>query len=77
MRGIAQEVETESWLGTPTALSLWTIGTGLLGGAASIILSRRAEREGWSRFKTGYIILGVLGASALNIWLATQLTGER
>jgi len=77
MRGIVQEPEPTSWLATPSALSLWTIGTGLLGGAASMLLSKRAEKEGWSRFKTGYIILGVLGASALNIWLATQITGER
>jgi len=77
MRGIAQEVEPESWLGTPTALALWTIGTGMLGGAASLILSRRAEKEGWSKFKLGYVLAGIFIASAANILLATQITGER
>lgn len=77
MRGIAQEVEPTSWLGTPTALALWTIGTGMLGGVASFVLSRRAEKEGWSKFKTGYIIAGVLIVSAGNILLATQIRGER
>jgi len=77
MRGITQDVEPTSWLATPSALSLWTIGTGLLGGAASMLLSRRAEKEGWSRFKTGYVVAGIFIASAANIWLATQITGER
>jgi len=78
MRGITQEVEpTTSWLGAPTALALWTIGTGMLGGVASFVLSRRAEKEGWSKFKTGYIILGIVLVSAGNIWLATQIKGER
>lgn len=77
MRGTTQEPEPESWLGMPTALSLWTIGTGIFGGAASLLLSRRAEKEGWSRIKTGYIIAGIFIASAANILLATQLTGER
>lgn len=76
MRGVTQEPEL-TWLGTPTALSLWTIGTGMLGGLASIILSRRAEKEGWSKFKIGYVLGGVLIASGLNIWLATQITGEK
>jgi len=77
MRGITQEPEPESWLGTPTALALWTIGTGMLGGVASLLLSRRAEKEGWSRFKTGYVLAGIFIASAANILLATQITGER
>lgn len=67
----------EDWVRTPSALTMWTIGTGLLGGAASIILSRRAEKEGWTRFKSGYVIGGVLAASALNIWIASQISGER
>lgn len=67
----------EEWTGTPTALTMWTIGTGLLGGAASIILSRRAEKEGWTKFKTGYIVFGVLVASALNIFIASKIIGER
>jgi len=54
-----------------------TIGTGMLGGVASLVLSRRAEREGWSKFKIGYVLAGVVIASAANILLATQLTGER
>jgi|GEM_PF-3060983 len=77
MRGTTQDVEPTSWLATPSALSLWTIGTGLLGGAASMLLSRRAEKEGWSKFKTGYVVAGIFIASAANILLATQITGER
>lgn len=77
MRGIAQEVEPTPWIGTPSALTMWTIGTGLLGGLASVILSRRAEKEGWTKFKLGYVIVGVVAASALNIWLASQIQGEK
>ena len=76
MRGITQEAEPESWLGAPTALAVWTIGTGMLGGIASLLLSRRAEKEGWSKFKTGYLIVGIIIASAANILLASQIKGE-
>jgi len=67
----------EEWIRTPSALTMWTIGTGLLGGLASILLSRRAEKAGWSKFKTGYIVTGVLVASALNIFIASKIIGER
>jgi len=77
MRGITQEVEPTPWIPTPSALTMWTIGTGMLGGLASVILSRRAEKEGWTRFKTGYVLCAVLAASGLNIWLATQIRGEK
>lgn len=70
-------MEEENWVGTPTALAMWTLGTGILGGLATIILSKRAEKEGWSRVKTGYVVGAVVVASGLNIWLATQIKGER
>jgi len=67
----------EDWIGTPSALTAWTLGTGMVGGLASVILSRRAEKAGWSRFKTGYVIAGIIAASALNIYLASKIMGER
>lgn len=78
MRGkkIAAETE-ESWLKAPSALTFWTLGTGLLGGLASVILTKRAEREGWTKFKTEGIIGGVIIASALNLIIAAKLKGER
>jgi len=54
-------------IGVPTGLTMWTLGTGFLGGVASTVLSKRAEREGWSSFKTRYLVLGILLASGLNI----------
>jgi len=69
--------EAEPWLRTPSAISLWTIGTGALGALASLILTKRAEKEGWSRFKTGNIVAGIVIASGFNIWLATKIMGER
>jgi len=68
--------DKESWVKTPSALTLWTIGTGLLGGLAAMILTKRAEKEGWTEFKTGWIIGGILAASALNIIIASKLKGR-
>jgi len=41
-----------------------------------MILTRRAEKEGWSRVKTGAIVGGVIAASAFNILIATKIKGE-
>lgn len=70
-------MEEQDWLQAPTALVLWTLGTGFLGGLASILLSKRAEKAGWSKFKTGYIITGIALASILNIIIASKLEGEK
>ena len=42
-----------------------------------MLLARRAEKEGWGKVKTGYIVAGVLVASAMNIYLATKMQGEQ
>ncbi|MCD6362135.1 MAG: hypothetical protein J7M38_14855 [Armatimonadetes bacterium] len=67
----------EDYIETPSALTLWTLGTGFLGGVASWMLSKRAEKERWSKFKTGYVIAGIVAASALNIWIASKIEGEK
>jgi len=66
----------ESYMQTPSALTFWTLGTGVLSGFATMILTRRAEKEGWSRVKTGAIVGGVVAASALNIFIASKIKGE-
>lgn len=66
----------ESFLATPSALTIWTLGTGVLGGLASIILTRRAEKAGWSKFKAGSVIGGVIVASFLNILIASKMEGK-
>ena len=63
-------------MGTPSALTFWTLGTGVLGGLASIIFTKRAEREGWAEVRTGDIIIGILAASALNLIIASKLKGK-
>ena len=77
MRGkkIAAETE-ESWIKAPSALTFWTLGTGVLGGIASIVLTKRAEREGWTKFRTSAIVAGVIIASALNLVIASKIKGE-
>ena len=69
--------EEENWIKAPSALTFWAIGTGFLGGVAAIILSKRTEEAGWTEFKTGWVVLGVLAASALNIIIASKLKGRR
>jgi hypothetical protein len=66
----------EDYLPTPSALVIWTLGTGFLGGLASMILARRAEKAGWDKFKTGYMLAGIVAASALNLYLASRMQGE-
>jgi len=66
----------QSYMQTPSALTFWTLGTGVLSGFATMILTRRAEKEGWSRVKTGAIVGGVVAASALNIFIASKIKGE-
>lgn len=68
---------SEDYLPTPSALTIWTLGTGFLGGVASMLLARRAEKAGWSKVKTGYVIFGILAASAMNIYLAAKIQGEK
>jgi len=63
----------ESYMQTPSALTFWTLGTGVLSGFATMILTRRAEKEGWSRVKTGVMVSSVVAASALNIILAGKI----
>lgn len=72
---VAIETE-ENFLRTPSALTFWTLGTGILGGIASMVLTKRAEKEGWTKFKADAIIGGLLLASALNIIIASKLKGE-
>jgi len=69
-------LEEQDWVKTPTALTMWTLGTGLLGGLASILLSKRAEKAGWSKFKTSYVVVAIVAASALNLYLASRMQGE-
>jgi len=69
-------MEKENYILIPSALTIWTLGTGFLGGLASILLSKRAEKAGWSRFKTGYIVAAIVAASALNLYLASRIQGE-
>lgn len=69
-------MKEEEFIRTPTALTVWTLGTGFLGGLASMALAKRAEKAGWSRFKTGYIVTGVIAASAINIIIASRMRGE-
>lgn len=66
----------EQWLETPSALTIWTLGTGVLGGLATVILTRRVQAASWSRFRAVSVIGGVVAASALNIFIASKLRGE-
>jgi hypothetical protein len=75
-RGITQAI-TEDYIKTPSALTMWAYGTGVLGGIATIILTKRAEAEGWTRFKTEQVLMGILLASALNLIIAAKMEGER
>ena len=77
MRGkrISTDIGTE-WVATPSAIAIWAIGTGVLGGLSTIILTRRVEEAGWSKFKAGSVIGGVIAASAINIIIASKLKGE-
>jgi hypothetical protein len=61
---------------TPSALMMWTLGTAVLGGIANIILTKRTEAAGWTRFKTDTVLMGVLLASALNLVIALKIKGE-
>jgi len=62
---------------TPTALTVWTLGTGLVGGLASMILTKRAEKMGWIKFDSSKVFFAILGASALNLYLASAIMGEK
>mgnify|MGYP001146973013 CR=1 FL=1 len=66
----------EQWLKTPSALTIWSLGTGILGGVATVIFTKRVQEAGWSRFKTGPVIFGILAASTVNILIASKLRGE-
>jgi len=59
----------------PTAMLVWMLGTGILGGIASFILARRAEREEWSTVKVGALGAAIILASVLNVVMALTLTG--
>jgi len=61
---------------SPTAMTIWTIGTGLIGGIASIILAKRIEKEGIVGFDSGKMFFAILGASALNIYIASVIKGN-
>jgi hypothetical protein len=75
-RGITQAI-TEDYVLTPSALTMWALGTGILGGIATTILTKRTEAGGWTRFKTEQVLMGVLLASALNLIVAAKIQGER
>jgi hypothetical protein len=75
-RGITQAI-TEDYVLTPSALTMWAYGTGVLGGIATIILTKRAEAGGWTRFKTEQVVMGVILASALNLIIALKIEGQR
>ena len=66
----------QSWLKTPTALTVWTLGTGLLGGLATYILTKRVEKEGWTKLPVDAVVGGVIAASLLNIIIAASIKGE-
>lgn len=75
MRGRISDVGVE-WIRTPSAIAIWALGTGVLGGLATMILTRRVEEAGWSKFKAGSVIGGVIAASAINIFIASKIRGE-
>ena len=67
---------TEGWWNTPTAITFWTLGTATLGAIATIILTKRIEKEGWTEIPVSAILGSVAAASALNIVLASVITGK-
>lgn len=73
---MANEIEPQTYLKTPTALTFWTLGSGVLGGVATMIVTKRAEKGNWSKVKAAYIIGGVVLASLLNIIIALKIKGE-
>jgi len=77
MRGRITQGITRDYILTPSALMLWAMGAGILGGVANLILTKRTEAGGWTRFKTEHVLMGVLLASALNLIIAAKITGER
>ena len=64
------------WWRTPTALTVWTLGTGLIGGIATVILSKRIEKAGWTQIPVAAVVTGVLVASAINLLAAGMIKGK-
>ena len=69
-------IEAPETIPVTDGTTLWALGTGALGGVASIILAHRATQEKWVEFPAWALILGIVVASAANIAIALTLKGE-
>ena len=76
--GISQVgIEAPETIPVTDGTTLWALGTGALGGVASIILAHRATQEKWTEFPAWALILGIVVASAANIVIACTLRGKQ
>ena len=69
-------IEAPETIPVTDGTTLWALGTGALGGLASIFLAHRATQERWTSFPTGAIILGIAVAGAASIAVALTLKGK-
>ena len=58
------------------ALVIWTFSTGFLGGVATYVLTKRAEKAGWTQVPAGAIIGGAIAASLVNLLAAGMIKGK-